>query len=50
MCRILTLASPDHNNSDAFLCSGGMEELTLEQIKKRSELEEDLDFENGENH
>lgn len=26
-----------------------MEELTLEQIKKKSELEEDIDFENGEN-
>lgn len=26
---------------------GGMEELTLEQIKKKSELEEEIDFENG---
>lgn len=26
---------------------GGMEELSLEQIKKRSDLEEDIDFENG---
>ncbi|KAM3858180.1 superkiller complex protein 2 [Diretmus argenteus] len=26
---------------------GGMEELTLDQIKKKSELEEDIDFENG---
>lgn len=25
-----------------------MEELTLEQIKEKSELEEDIDFENGE--
>lgn len=32
-----------------FSSSGGMEELTLEQIKKKSELEEDIDFENGEN-
>lgn len=32
-----------------FSPSGGMEELTLEQIKKKSELEEDIDFENGEN-
>lgn len=27
--------------------TGGMEELTLEQIKKKTELEEDIDFENG---
>lgn len=26
---------------------GGMEELTLDQIKKKSELEEEIDFENG---
>ncbi|KAJ8373170.1 hypothetical protein AAFF_G00270760 [Aldrovandia affinis] len=26
---------------------GGMEELTLDQIKKRTEAEEDIDFENG---
>ncbi len=28
-------------------CTAGMEELTLEQIKKKSELEEDIDFEKG---
>lgn len=27
--------------------TGGMEELTLDQIKKKSDLEEDIDFENG---
>lgn len=27
--------------------TGGMEELTLDQIKTKSELEEDVDFENG---
>lgn len=27
---------------------GGMDELTLEQLKTKSELEEDIDFENGE--
>lgn len=26
---------------------GGMEELTLDQIKNKSELEQDIDFENG---
>lgn len=30
-----------------YLFTGGMEELTLDQIKKKSELEEDIDFENG---
>lgn len=29
------------------ILTGGMEELTLEQIKTKSELEEDIDFENG---
>lgn len=27
--------------------TGGMEELSLDQIKKKSDLEEDIDFENG---
>uniref|UniRef100_A0AAY4E978 Uncharacterized protein n=1 Tax=Denticeps clupeoides TaxID=299321 RepID=A0AAY4E978_9TELE len=34
------------NTSYPFL-PGGMEELTLEQIKQRSDLEEDIDFTNG---
>lgn len=29
------------------IVTGGMEELTLEQIKKKSELEEEIDFESG---
>lgn len=29
------------------LFTGGMEELTLEQIKQKSDKEEDIDFENG---
>lgn len=29
------------------LFTGGMEELSLDQIKKKSELEEDVDFEKG---
>lgn len=28
--------------------TGGMEELSLDQIKKKSEQEEDVDFEKGE--
>lgn len=34
-------------NLTIFLPIAGMEELTLEQIKKKSDLEEDIDFENG---
>lgn len=30
-----------------MIFTGGMEALTLDQIKKKSELEEDIDFENG---
>lgn len=30
-----------------YVFTGGMEELSLDQIKKKSELEEDVDFENG---
>lgn len=33
------------NYSNSF--TGGMEELSLDQIKKKSELEEDIDFEKG---
>uniref|UniRef100_A0A674BHH2 SKI2 subunit of superkiller complex n=1 Tax=Salmo trutta TaxID=8032 RepID=A0A674BHH2_SALTR len=35
------------SNTNYPFLPGGMEELTLEQIKKKSELEEDIDFENG---
>ncbi|XP_063755092.1 LOW QUALITY PROTEIN: helicase SKI2W [Eleginops maclovinus] len=34
------------SNTNYPFLPGGMEELTLEQIKKKSELEEDIDFEN----
>lgn len=30
-----------------MIFTGGMEALTLDQIKKKSELEEDIDFEKG---
>uniref|UniRef100_A0A4W5N4Q5 SKI2 subunit of superkiller complex n=1 Tax=Hucho hucho TaxID=62062 RepID=A0A4W5N4Q5_9TELE len=35
------------SNTNYPFLPGGMEELTLEQIKTKSELEEDIDFENG---
>uniref|UniRef100_A0A8B9JVF4 SKI2 homolog, superkiller viralicidic activity 2-like n=1 Tax=Astyanax mexicanus TaxID=7994 RepID=A0A8B9JVF4_ASTMX len=35
------------SNTNYPFLPGGMEELTLEQIKKKSELEEDIDFEHG---
>ncbi|KAM4630900.1 superkiller complex protein 2 [Polymixia lowei] len=35
------------SNTNYPFLPGGMDELTLEQIKKKSELEEDIDFENG---
>ncbi|XP_071383595.1 superkiller complex protein 2 [Centroberyx affinis] len=35
------------SNTNYPFLPGGMEELTLDQIKKKSELEEDIDFENG---
>ncbi|KAL0962488.1 hypothetical protein UPYG_G00340670 [Umbra pygmaea] len=35
------------SNTNYPFLPGGMEELTLEQIKKKSDLEEDIDFENG---
>ncbi|XP_055750670.1 SKI2 subunit of superkiller complex protein-like isoform X1 [Salvelinus fontinalis] len=35
------------SNTNYPFLPGGMEELTLEQIKKKSEREEDIDFENG---
>ncbi|XP_035039239.1 helicase SKI2W [Hippoglossus stenolepis] len=34
------------SNTNYPFLPGGMEELTLDQIKKKSELEEDIDFEN----
>ncbi|XP_058474761.1 helicase SKI2W [Solea solea] len=34
------------SNTNYPFLPGGMEELTLEQIKKKSELEQDIDFEN----
>uniref|UniRef100_A0AAX7U5D3 SKI2 homolog, superkiller viralicidic activity 2-like n=1 Tax=Astatotilapia calliptera TaxID=8154 RepID=A0AAX7U5D3_ASTCA len=35
------------SNTNYPFLPGGMEELTLEQIKKKSELEEEIDFESG---
>ncbi|XP_010898478.1 helicase SKI2W [Esox lucius] len=35
------------SNTNYPFLPGGMEELTLEQIKEKSDLEEDIDFENG---
>uniref|UniRef100_A0A3B4YMI3 SKI2 subunit of superkiller complex n=1 Tax=Seriola lalandi dorsalis TaxID=1841481 RepID=A0A3B4YMI3_SERLL len=35
------------SNTNYPFLPGGMEELTLEQIKKKSDLEEDIDFVNG---
>ncbi|XP_018610003.1 superkiller complex protein 2 [Scleropages formosus] len=35
------------SNTNYPFLPGGMEELTLEQIKKKSEQEEEIDFENG---
>ncbi|XP_028256030.1 superkiller complex protein 2 [Parambassis ranga] len=35
------------SNTNYPFLPGGMEELTLDQIKKKSELEEEIDFENG---
>ncbi|KAG7266167.1 hypothetical protein CRUP_012498, partial [Coryphaenoides rupestris] len=35
------------SNTNFPFLPGGMEELSLEQIQKKSELEEDVDFENG---
>ncbi|KAJ7999933.1 hypothetical protein DPEC_G00199540 [Dallia pectoralis] len=35
------------SNTNYPFLPGGMEELTLEQIKNKSDLEEDIDFENG---
>lgn len=36
------------NYLQMLMFTGGMEELSLDQIKKKSELEEDIDFEKGE--
>ena len=44
---LLSFWSDKSKLCDVIAFTGGMEELTLEQIKKKSELEEDIDFENG---